>query len=78
MKIIKLCIDGVNVRVRQTSDNCAVAQMDGYTGFIIHGELTLKQVVQLARMRRYSAHMCIECGNMVAVPNGYHLCADCA
>lgn len=77
MKVIKIAVDGVNIRIRQTNDECAVVQMDGYTGFIIHGQMTIRNFVQAARMRRYSAHMCIECGAIVAKPNGYHVCPDC-
>lgn len=77
MKIMKLNIDGVALRIQQSSAECAVAQMEGYTGFIIHGQMTVRDFVQIARMRRYSAHMCIECGAIMAKPNGYHVCPNC-
>ena len=80
MKIIKLCIDGVQVRIKQPNANVAMCYMDGYTGFMITGQYTMKKVVELARQRRYMAHLCVDCGTVVSQieRNGYHLCADCA
>lgn len=77
MKIIKVCVDGVLLRIRQSSDQVALCDTAQYGSFLISHRLTTRNVVDLVRQRRYMCHMCMDCGCIMETPNVLHTCGNC-
>ncbi len=77
MKVIKIAVDGVQLRIRQTSDRCALCDAGEYGVFFISNRLTTKDVVARIRERRYMRHMCIECGCIMQTPSMLGTCGNC-